>query len=191
VQQIHEATDGKAIVVSDVGQNQMFAAHYFKYDEPNSFLSSGGLGTMGFSLPAAMGAKVGNPEKTVWAIAGDGGFQMNIQELATLVQDNIAVKVAILNNGYLGMVRQWQELFFDKIYCGSRLSGPDFAAVAKAYGVAGFCVTDKDQVASTIKQAMEIDGPVVIDFQVEPEENVFPMVPAGHSIADMIEGNGR
>lgn len=191
VRQVYEATRGEAIIVSDVGQNQMFSAQHYVYDEPNSFISSGGLGTMGFALPAAMGVKVGRPEKQVWAIAGDGGFQMTIQELATLVQDRIAVKIAILNNCYLGMIRQWQELFFDKVYCGARLSSPDFAAVAEAYGIAGFRVTEKSDVAPTIRRAMEIDGPVVIDFHVEPEANVYPMVPPGGAIYDMIENNRR
>ncbi|MBI2953322.1 MAG: acetolactate synthase large subunit [Chloroflexi bacterium] len=191
VDQICKVTEGSAIVVSDVGQNQMFAARYYVYDEPNSFVSSGGLGTMGFGMPAAMGVKIGRPDKAVWAIVGDGGFQMTIQELATLAQDKIPVKIAVLNNGYLGMIRQWQELFHDKVYCGARLVSPDFAAVAEAYGIAGFQVADKESVASTIRRAMEIDGPVVIDFLVEPDTNVFPMVPPGGSIHEMIEDNGR
>ncbi len=191
IRQIWEVTQGAAIIVSDVGQNQMFTAQHFIYDQPNSFISSGGLGTMGFAMPAAMGAKVGHPEKTVWAIAGDGGFQMTIQELATLVQDRINVKVAILNNGYLGMIRQWQEIFHDKVFCGSRLVSPDFAAIAQAYGIAGFCVTEKADVRPTLMQAMEIDGPVVIDFHTEPEANVYPMVPPGGSIHEMIEDKGR
>ena len=146
VSKIYEVTQGNAIVVTGVGQNQMWAARYFGYHKPNSLISSGGLGTMGFELPAAIGAKVGCPDETVWCIAGDGGIQMTIQELATAVQDNIAVKIAILNNGYLGMVRQWQELFYGRRYVATRLSGPDFVKIAEAYGLPGIRVSDKLQV---------------------------------------------
>ena len=191
IRQIYEATGGDAIVVSDVGQNQMWTAQHYTYDEPNTFLSSGGLGTMGFSLPAAMGAKIGRPEKTVWAIAGDGGIQMTIQELATIVQDKIPVKIAILNNGYLGMIRQWQEFFFDRVYHGSRLISPDFAKVAEAYGLTGMRVTHVSEVGPAVNRAMEIDGPVLIDFWTEPEANVYPMVPAGDSICNMLEQQRR
>jgi acetolactate synthase-1/2/3 large subunit len=187
VRQIYEATKGDAIIVTGVGQNQMWAAQHFLYDKPGSFISSGGLGTMGFELPAAIGAKVGRPEETVWAIAGDGGFQMTIQELATAVQENIAVKIAILNNSHLGMVRQWQELFYERRYVATPLSGPDFVKIAEAYGLPGIRVTDKMQVASAIREAMEYDGPFLIDFRIEPEENVFPMVPPGASLAELIE----
>lgn len=191
VRQIYEVTQGDAIVVTGVGQNQMWAAQYFWYDKPGSFISSGGLGTMGFALPAAIGAKVGCPEDTVWAIDGDGGLQMTIQELATAVQDNIAVKIAILNNGYLGMVRQWQELFYQRRYVATPLYGPDFVKIAEAYGLPGIRVTDKVQVVSAIQKAMEHDGPFLIDFRIEPEENVYPMVAPGASLAEPIENPER
>ena len=183
VEQICEATKGEAIVTTEVGQNQMWAAQYYTYTNPRSFLSSGGLGTMGFGFPAAIGAQLGCPDKTVVAIAGDGSFQMNIQELSTAVKYNLPVKVAILNNGYLGMVRQWQELFYDKRYAHTLLDGnPDFVQVAKAYGADGFLVTDKKDVRPIIEKAISINGPVVIDFRVDPEENVFPMIPSGQAV---------
>jgi acetolactate synthase-1/2/3 large subunit len=184
---ICEATGGDVIVVTGVGQNQMWAAQHFCYNKPNSLISSGGLGTMGFGLPAAMGAKAGCPGETVWCIDGDGGFQMTIQELATLVQDNIAVKIAIIDNGFLGMVRQWQELFYERRYVGTRLSGPDFVKIAEAYGLPAVRVTDKVQVPAAIEQAMAHPGPFLIDFIVEPEENVYPMVPPGGALAEIIE----
>lgn len=187
IRQIYEVTKGDAIIVTDVGQNQMWAAQHFWYDRPNSFISSGGLGTMGFSLPAAMGAKVGKPNDTVWSVNGDGGFQMNLQELATLVQDNIGVKIAILNNGYLGMVRQWQELFYERNYVATPLTSPDFVKLAEAYGVPAYKVTEKYEVRPTIEKAMEHRGPVLIEFIVEPEENVYPMVAPGASISEIIE----
>jgi acetolactate synthase-1/2/3 large subunit len=187
IRKIYEVTEGKAIIVTGVGQNQMWAAQHFWYNRPNTFISSGGLGTMGFELPAAIGAKVGCPNEVVWAVAGDGGFQMTIQELATAVQDKIAVKVAIINNGYLGMVRQWQDLFYKKNYVATPLSSPDFVKVAEAYGIPGIRVTDKAQVVSAIQKAMAYDGPFIIDFVVEPEENVYPMVAPGSTLADIIE----
>jgi acetolactate synthase-1/2/3 large subunit len=187
VSQICEVTGGDAIVCTGVGQNQMWAALHFCYRKPNSLVSSGGLGTMGFELPAAMGAKVGRPDETVWAIAGDGGMQMTIQELATLVQDNIAVKIAILNNGFLGMVRQWQELFYERRYVATPLTSPDFVKVAGAYGIPAARVTTKAQVVPAIKKAMKHDGPYLIDFCIEPEENVYPMVAPGSTLAQIIE----
>lgn len=187
VRQIYEASQGQAIIVTGVGQNQMWAAQHYWYDRPNSLISSGGLGTMGFELPAAMGAKVGRPNDVVWTIAGDGGFQMTLHELATVRQENIAVKIAILNNGFLGMVRQWQELFYERRYVATPLWGPDFVKIAEAYGIPGLRVTKKEQVASAIAQAMEYDGPFLIDFVVEPEENVFPMVPPGGTLAEVME----
>jgi acetolactate synthase-1/2/3 large subunit len=141
---------------------------------------------MGFALPAAIGAQTGRPDQTVWVTAGDGGFQMNIQELATIVQEQLPIKVAVLNNGYLGMVRQWQQLFFEGRYSGTPLLGPDFARVAEAYSIRGMTVTEKEGVRPAIEEAMAYDGPVVLDFRVEQEENVYPMVPAGGSISDMI-----
>ncbi|MCK5654235.1 MAG: acetolactate synthase large subunit, partial [Dehalococcoidia bacterium] len=187
VRQISEVTKGDAIIVTGVGQNQMWAAQYFQYDRPDTLISAGGLGPMGFELPAAMGAKVGCPDETVWCIAGDGGFQMTIQELGTIAQENLAVKIAILNNGFLGMVRQWQELFYKRRYVATPLSGPDFVKVAEAYGIAAERVTDKLMVTSAIEKAMAHQGPFLIDFQVEPEENVYPMVPPGAALAEILE----
>lgn len=187
ISKICEITGGNAIIVTGVGQNQMWAAQHFCYQKHNSLISSGGLGTMGFELPAAIGAKVGQPKEIVWAIAGDGGFQMTLQELATAVQDNVAVKIAILNNGYLGMVRQWQALFHGRRYMATPLSGPDFVKIADAYGIPGIRVTDKVQVVAAIEKAIEHDGPFLIDFIVEPEENVYPMVAPGASLSQILE----
>ncbi|MFH1169321.1 MAG: biosynthetic-type acetolactate synthase large subunit [Chloroflexota bacterium] len=187
VRMLYEATGGDAIIATGVGQNQMWAAQYYTYTKPNSLISSGGLGTMGFGLPAAMGAKVGCPDTPVWCIDGDGSLQMTIQELATLVQDNIAVKIAILNNGYLGMVRQWQELFYGKRYVATPLSCPDFVKIAEGYCIPGLRVTRREEVVPAIERAMEHPGPFLIDFMVEPEENVYPMVPPGASLAEFIE----
>ncbi len=187
VRQIYEATQGDAIVVTGVGQNQMWAAQFFTYIKPNSFVSAGGLGTMGFELPAAMGVKLGCPEEMVWCIAGDGGFQMTIQELATIAVENIAVKVAIINNGYLGMVRQWQELFYGRRYVDTRLWNPDFVKIAEGYDIPGVRVKSRDEVAPAIARAMDHPGPFVIDFAVEPEENVYPMVPPGKSLSETVE----
>ena len=187
VRQIWEATQGDAIVVSGVGQNQMWAAQYFEYTRPNTWISAGGLGPMGFELPGAIGAKVACPDETVWCIAGDGGFQMTIQELATIDQESLGVKMAILNNRHLGMVRQWQELFYERRYVATPLSGPDFVKVAEAYGIPGLRVTDKVMVTGAIEAAMEHDGPFLLDFQVEPEENVYPMVPPGAAISEILE----
>ena len=187
VRQIYEATGGEATIVTGVGQNQMWAAQYYCYDKPNTLISSGGLGTMGFGLPAAIGAKIGCPDKTVWCIDGDGSFQMNIQELATAVQERAAVKIAILNNGFLGMVRQWQELFYEKRYVATPLSGPDFVKIAEAYGISALRVKHNEEVAPAIEQAMADPGPFLIDFMVEPEENVYPMVAPGTSLHEVIE----
>jgi len=187
VEQIYEATKGDAIICTEVGQNQMWAAQYYKYTEPRTFISSGGLGTMGYGFPAAIGAKLGCPEKTVFDIAGDGSIQMNIQELATAVENKISVKIAILNNSCLGMVRQWQELFYKKRYSYTKLpSLPDFVKVAEAYGAVGMRIKKKEDVLPAIEKAMSIDNVVVMDFVVEEEENVFPMVPAGEAINKMI-----
>jgi len=188
IEQIDEATRGEAIITTEVGQNQMWAAQWYKYNYPRTFISSGGLGTMGFGFPAAMGAKIGCPEKIVFDIAGDGSIQMNIQELATCVCNKINVKVAILNNGYLGMVRQWQELFYKKRYSHTCLYNPDFVKLAESYGALGFRVTSKEEVRPAIEKALSIDNTVFIDFVVEPEENVYPMVPAGEAINRMIGG---
>jgi len=187
IRKIYEVTRGNAIIVTGVGQNQMWAAQHYWYDRPNTFISSGGLGTMGFELPAAMGVKIGKPEEIVWCIAGDGGFQMTLHELATIVQEKLAVKIAIINNGYLGMVRQWQELFYQKRYVCTPLSCPDFVKLAEAYCIPALRVKRKEEVIPAVEKAMETDGPFLIDFVVEPEENVYPMVPAGESLAKVLE----
>jgi acetolactate synthase-1/2/3 large subunit len=187
IRKIYEVTKGDALIVTGVGQHQMWAAQHYWFDKPNSFISSGGLGTMGFELPAAMGVKVGQPKSVVWCIAGDGSFQMTMHELATLVQDKIAVKIAIINNGYLGMVRQWQELFWEKRYSGTPLWCPDFVKVADAYGIPALQVTAKNQVIPAIEKAMQYDGPFLINFVVEAEENVYPMVPPGAALSNVLE----
>jgi acetolactate synthase I/II/III large subunit len=187
IRKIYEVTKGEAIIVTGVGQHQMWAAQHYWYDKPNTFISSGGLGTMGFELPAALGVKVGCPNDTVWCIAGDGGFQMTLHELATLVQDKVAVKIAIMNNNYLGMVRQWQELFWKKRYAATPLWCPDFIKLADAYGIPALQVTTKEGVVPAIEQAMQYDGPFLVNFLVEPEENVYPMVPPGESLAKVLE----
>jgi len=188
VEQIYEVTKGDAIITTEVGQNQMWAAQWYKYDYPRTFISSGGLGTMGFGFPAAMGAKVGRPEKQVIDIAGDGSIQMNIQEIGTCVANKINAKVVILNNGYLGMVRQWQELFYKKRYSQVSITSPDFVKLADSYGAVGIKVTKKEEVRPAIEKALSIDNTVFVDVQVEPEENVYPMVPAGEAINKIIEG---
>lgn len=188
VEEIYTQTKGKAIVATEVGQNQMWAAQFYKFKYPRRFLSSGGLGTMGYGFPATIGAQVGNPRSCVFDIAGDGSIQMNIQELATVATYNIGVKVAILNNHYLGMVRQWQELFYKRRYSGTPLKNPNFAKIAEGYGVKGVKITKEKDVKKAIKDAIEYKGPVVLDFWVEEEENVFPMVPAGEAINRMIGG---
>lgn len=187
IEQICDAAKGNAIITTEVGQNQMWAAQYFTFTHPRTFLSSGGLGTMGYGFPAAIGAQLGCPDKLVVDIAGDGSIQMNIQELSTAARLNIPVKIAILNNGYLGMVRQWQELFYNKRYSSVNLNGnPDFVKLAEAYGAKGFLVEKKEDVRPTIEKAFSIKGPVIMDFRVDPNENVFPMVPAGQAIHRMI-----
>ena len=187
IRQIYEITRGDSIIVTGVGQHQMWAAQHFLFDKPNSLITSGGLGTMGYGLPAAMGAKVACPEETVWCIDGDGSFQMNIQELGTIARENIAVKIAIINNGYLGMVRQWQELFYEKRYVATSLQCPDFVKIADAYNIPGITVKDKIEVIPSIKKAMETEGPFLLNFIVEPEENVYPMVPAGAALSEVLE----
>jgi len=187
VEMLDELTGGKAIITTEVGQNQMWAAQFFKFDQPRHFVTSGGLGTMGFGLPAAIGAQIAYPDKTVIDIAGDGSIQMNIQELATAKQYNCPVKVAILNNGYLGMVRQWQELFYDKRYAATTMDvAPDFVELAKAYGAVGLRATTKDEVVPVIKEALATDNIVLMDFKVEKEEGVYPMVPAGKANTEML-----
>jgi acetolactate synthase I/II/III large subunit len=186
VREIRAVTGGDALVASDVGQHLMWVAQHFKFEKPSSFFCSGGLGSMGYGVPAAMGAKVGRPDETVWAIVGDGGFQMSAPELSTLVQHGIDIKIAVVNNGYLGMVRQWQEFFFEGNYSHSAIPGPDFVALAKAHGVEGCRVTSRDRVREGIEAAMNHDGPFLVEFVIEPEGNVFPMVPPGSPLSDMI-----
>jgi acetolactate synthase-1/2/3 large subunit len=186
MRQLWHTTQGNAIMVSDVGQNQMWEAQYYLHDKYRGLITSGGLGTMGFALPAAVGAQVGCPDQEVWVTVGDGGFQMNIQELATVVQENLPLKIAIINNSYLGMVRQWQQMFFGRRYSGTPITGPDYVKLADAYGITGFRVSSKKDVVPTLQRARAIDGPVLIDFHVEGEENVYPMVPAGGSISEML-----
>jgi acetolactate synthase I/II/III large subunit len=187
VQALYEATEGNAIVTSDVGQHQMWTAQYYNFSEPRRWINSGGLGTMGFGLPAAMGAKVGCPDETVICVAGDGSVQMNMQELATCAQERIAIKVFIMNNGYLGMVRQWQELFWDKRYSQVEMGEwPDFVKVAEAYGATGLRFEDKNTLVSDMKEAIATDGPVLVDVRVTREENTYPMIPAGKPARDMV-----
>lgn len=188
LKQLSDITDGSAIIVTGVGQHQMWAAQHYAYKEPNSLLTSGGLGAMGFEVPAALGAKVGRPDKVVWSIAGDGGFQMTMCDLATAIENNIDVKFAILNNGTLGMVHQWQEFFYDRDFFATVYSGnPDFVKLAEAFGITGIRVTDKSQVAAAIRQAMDTPGPVVMDFIVKQDEQVYPMIPAGESVNEIME----
>ena len=188
IKDLSDETRGNATIVTGVGQHQMWAAQHYRFKNPSTFLTSGGSGTMGYEVPAAMGAQVGNPESTVWSIAGDGGFQMTLCELATIAENRLPIKFAILNNNFLGMVRQWQEIFFDSSYVSTSYTGnPDFVRLAESYGIKGIRVTDKSQVKSAISEAMEHDGPVVVDFIVEQEENVYPMIPSGMTVYDMIE----
>ena len=188
MQQLSEITKGDAIVVTGVGQHQMWAAQHYHFTEANTWITSGGLGTMGFEVPAALGAKLARPEKVVWSVAGDGGFQMTMCDLATAIENNIEVKFAILNNGTLGMVRQLQDLFYENGFVASLYSGnPDFVKLAEAYGITGIKVTDKSQVAQAIQTAMDTPGPVIIDFIVKQDEHVFPMIPAGESVNEIME----
>jgi len=192
VQEIDRVTDHDAVVCTDVGQHQMWATQYYTYAFARQFISSGGLGTMGFGLPASIGAKIGRPDKTVIDISGDGGFQMTMQELATAVNFDVPVVVCILNNGYLGMVRQWQDLFWSKRYSFTCIEvQPDFKLLAEAFGAVGMRVTDKDQVEPALREAIASGRPAVIDFKTSPEENVYPMVPAGQEITEMIGGQSR
>jgi len=186
INDLWKVTKGGAIVVSDVGQHQMWEAQYYHHNEPRSLITSGGLGTMGFALPAAIGAKFARPEAEVWVVVGDGGFQMTMCELATIVQEKIKINIAIINNGYLGMVRQWQEFFYDKRYVATPLVAPDFAALANAFGIRGERVTTRKEVVPIIESARNTDQAVLLDFRVEQEDSVYPMVPAGASLHEMI-----
>jgi acetolactate synthase-1/2/3 large subunit len=187
VEKLYELTKGQAIITTEVGQNQMWAAQYYQFDQPNHFITSGGLGAMGFGLPAAIGAQVACPDAIVVDIAGDSSIQMNIQEMATAVQSSLPVKIVILNNGYMGMVRQWQELFYGKRYVSTCMDcAPDFVKLAEAYGAVGLRATKPDEVESVLAEGLKIPGPVIMDFVVEKEEGVYPMVPAGAAITDML-----
>ena len=186
INDIWRITEGKAIVVTDVGQHQMWEAQYYHHNEPRTLITSGGLGTMGFALPAAIGAKLACPEKEVWVVAGDGGFQMTMCELATIAQEKININVAIINNGYLGMVRQWQEFFYERRYAATPLLSPDFAKLAECFGLRGIVVDKRQDVVPAIESARADDGTVVVEFKVEQEDTVYPMVPAGADLHDMI-----
>ena len=181
-----QTRDGNAIVVTDVGQHQMWEAQYYKHEHPRSLITSGGLGTMGFALPAAIGAKVACPEAEVWVIVGDGGFQMTMCELATIVQENLKIHIAIINNGFLGMVRQWQEFFYERNYAATPLLNPDFAKLAEAYGIRSMTVSERSEVVPAVESARQHEGPVLINFKVEQEDTVYPMVAAGAALHDMI-----
>jgi acetolactate synthase-1/2/3 large subunit len=186
IRRINAQTGDDAVVVTDVGQHQMFAARYCRFKHTRSFITSGGLGTMGFALPAALGAKIGAPEKLVVCMVGDGGIQMTIQELGTIKQTNAAVKIVLFNNSYLGMVRQWQELFFDKRYSATFLQNPDFVMLAKAYGIEGRKVTVRDDLDRAVADMFAHDGAYLLEVEIEQEDNVFPMVPSGASVSDII-----
>lgn len=183
---LHRLTEGKAVVITDVGQHQMWEAQYYKHEAPRSLITSGGLGTMGFALPAAMGARFARPGEDVWVVAGDGGFQMTAAELSTCVQENIKVNIAIINNGYLGMVRQWQEFFYNKRYVATPIVSPDFVKLADAHGLPGLRVTKRADVAAAVAAARASSQTFVIDFRVEGEDSVYPMVATGSDLADMI-----
>jgi acetolactate synthase-1/2/3 large subunit len=187
VQAMFEATGGNAIVTSDVGQHQMWAAQWYGFTRPRQWINSGGLGTMGFGLPSAMGAKVACPDDDVVCLAGDGSLIMNIQELATCVDENIPVKIFLMNNGYLGMVRQWQELFWDRRYSSVKMGqSPDWVKLAEAFGARGVKIEDKKELVGGFKEALAADGPVLVDVRVTAEENCYPMIPAGQAARDMV-----
>jgi acetolactate synthase-1/2/3 large subunit len=187
IHDIWKATAGRAIIVTDVGQHQMWAAQYYKVAEPGTFITSGGLGTMGFGVPAAIGAKMARPDREVWAIVGDGGFQMTQAELQTMVQENVKVNIAIINNGYLGMVRQWQQFFHDRRYSATPMSSPDYVKLADAHGLPGIRVTRREDMADALKHARASAGAVVMDFRVDQEDTVYPMVSPGAALNDMIK----
>ena len=186
INDIWRLTSGNAIIATDVGQHQMWEAQYYHHNEPRTLITSGGLGTMGFGLPAAIGAKMAKPESEVWAIVGDGGFQMTQAELSTAAQENIKVNVAIINNGYLGMVRQWQEFFYERRYAATPLKSPDFVKIAEAHGLLGLRVENRPSLEDIVQRARSAEGTVVLDFRVEQEDSVYPMVPAGADLDAMI-----
>jgi len=185
---IDDATNGQCTIVSDVGQHQMWVAKLYRYQRPNSHITSGGLGTMGFAVPAAMGVALARPSEPVWAISGDGGFQMNMQEMATMVQERIPVKMAVFNNGYLGMVRQWQQFFHGKRYSATPIWSPDYVRLAGAYGITGHRVESAEQLDDAVRAAAAEPGPALVEFMIEQEANVFPMIPPGGSLSEPIEG---
>lgn len=187
LESIHEVTGGRCTVVSDVGQHQMWVAKLYPYNHPNSHITSGGLGTMGFAVPAAIGVQFARPGQTVWAISGDGGFQMNMQEIATMVQEGIPVKMGIFNNGYLGMVRQWQQFFHGRRYSATPIWSPDYVKLAEAYGIAGYRVEHARQIEEAVDRATREPGPALVEFMIEQEANVFPMIPPGGSLSEPIE----
>ncbi|MEJ7762804.1 MAG: biosynthetic-type acetolactate synthase large subunit, partial [Thermomicrobiales bacterium] len=186
IRSIAGASGGEAIITTDVGQHQMWSAQYFGFNHPDRWITSGGLGTMGYGLPSAIGAKMGRPDLEVWAVVGDGGFQMSFAELATASQEGLDINVAVMNNGYLGMVRQWQDLFHERNYSEVRISSPDFVLLAEAYGITGIRVTRDDEILAAVERARSIKGPVVIDFVIDPEANVYPIVPPGASNSEMM-----
>ncbi len=184
-------TGGNAIVVTDVGQHQMWEAQYFHHEHPRTLITSGGLGTMGFALPAAIGAKFACPEQEVWVVAGDGGFQMTAAELSTIVQEKLKINIAIINNGYLGMVRQWQEFFYERNYESTPLVSPDFVKLADAHGIAGRAVSTRGEVAAAVEEARAAKGAYLLNFMVEKEDSVYPMIPAGSALHEMILRPGK
>jgi acetolactate synthase-1/2/3 large subunit len=182
---LNELTEGNAVIVSDVGQHQMVACRYAKFNQTRSNVTSGGLGTMGFGLPAAMGAKLGAPERTIVCVSGDGGFQMTLQELGTIMQNNIDVKMIVLNNNFLGMVRQWQELFNERRYSFTDIESPDFVALAKSYHIEGQKISERNKLKGALKEMLDHNGPYLLEVAVGKELNVFPMVPQGCSVAEI------